>query len=417
MRSLRKIYSIFILFLIVSPAYVGAQNNTSSPYSVFGIGDLSNVGYGRNLGLGGTGYALRGANYINMKNPASLTSIDSLSVLFETGVFGKLTQNNTLNDDLYFWDGNITHVVLAHRYSSRFMGSYGLMPFSDIGYNFRTVKSVEGEGTLVNTDWIGSGGISKLFYALGIKINKNFSVGGEIAYMYGPLSEQRRTTAIVQPSNSTNFYINSRYSGVSYKASFQYVARLGDNGSGITLGAVIAPMYNITGRTTESIEQTYGGSVTVPVYYAEKRATPISVPMTYGAGASIIWKGKYLLTGDYELAAWGENNSRDYKDQQIFSFGIERLPQATLDYFGRCSYRAGFRYDSGYFITKGYAIDDYSFSVGMGFPLQRSRSTLNLTLEAGERGTNQLGLIRERYTKLTVAFSFHDYWFVKRKFD
>ncbi len=412
-----KTYLLFFIIVFALPVMAMAQNNTSSPYSVFGIGDLSNVAYGRNLGMGGTGYALRSPNYINLKNPASLTAIDSLSTLFETGVFGKLTQNNNTGSNIYFWDGNITHITLAHRYTSRFMGSYGIMPYSDIGYNFRTVKAVEGEETLVNTDWIGGGGLNKLFYALGFKINKNFSLGADVAYLYGPLNEQRRTTAYVQPNNSTNFFSNTRYRGVTYNAAFQFRAQLGDQGTSITIGGVFSPQQSLTGRTSETIQQSYGGSVVVPVYNEEKRASPVTLPLSYGAGVSLTWQGKYLLTADFQQSEWGANTRRSYIDQQIYSFGIERLPRATFDYFGRCSYRAGFQYDSGYFLAKGKAIDDYRFTLGMGFPLQRSRSTINVTLEAGERGTNSMGLIRERYTKMTVAFSFHDFWFVKRRFD
>jgi hypothetical protein len=42
---------------------------------------------------------------------------------------------------------------------------------------------------------------------------------------------------------------------------------------------------------------------------------------------------------------------------------------------------------------------------------------LNVTLEAGQQGTTQMGLIQERYLKMTVAFSFQDYWFLKRKLN
>lgn len=416
MNCKTNIYRFLIILLIISPLTVWPQNNTSSPYSIFGVGDIANIAYGRNLALGGTGYALRGSNFLNLKNPASLTAIDTLSTLFETGVFGMYTQN-TSEVSRYFPNGNISHLTLGHRYTPWLMGSYGLMPFSDIGYNFRTLKSVQGENSGVVTDWKGTGGISKIFYALGLKINKNLSLGSEIAYFNGPINQTRNTTALVEPNNVTSYYSNSRYTGLAYKGALQYTTNLGKKGSNITFGGVFSPAQRLTGNANVTIQQSYSSNTSVVVFNEQTRAAPINIPMSYGGGASFIWQSKYLVTADFENEFWRQNNSREYKDREIFSFGVERLPQSSLKYLERCSYRIGYRYDSGYFTSKGLAIDDVRFAMGMGFPLQKSRSTINVTLEAGERGTKNVGLIRERYTKLTLAFSFHDYWFVKRKID
>lgn len=408
---------LLLVLVLATPLLSLAQNNTSSPYSVFGAGDLSNVAYGRALGLGGTGYALRSSNFLNFKNPASLTAIDTLSTLFETGVFGKYTQNASNEAVQDFWDGNITHLALGHRYTSWLMGNYGFMPYSDIGYNFRTNKFVSGEESRVVTDWKGTGGISRFFYGVGLKVHKYFSLGGEVAYYYGPVNESRSTTAEVQPENSTIYNTNTPYSGLSYKGAFQLIAPLGKKGSGLTLGGVFSPGHRLGGTSNVTIQQNYGSAGGVIIRSEEEKARPIQVPVSYGGGLALTWRNKYLLTSDLELENWSSNTDQDYINREVISAGFELLPQNSLNYFERCSYRVGFRYDSGYFRTKGYAIDDVRFTMGVGFPVQKSRSTINVSLEAGQRGTNNMGLIRERYTKLTVAFSFHDYWFVQRKID
>lgn len=410
-----KYHFLFALLLVI-PFATFAQN-TSSPYSKFGLGDLSNIGYGRNLALGGTGYGLNGANFINLKNPASLTSIDTLSTLFETGVFGKYTQNKSVEFSKYSKDGNLSHLVLAHRYTSWLMGSYGLMPYSSIGYNFKTYKSIEGENSSVITTWKGSGGINKLFYGLGLKVTKNFSLGGEAAYYFGPIDEKRTSTLVIEPDNPTSIYTSTSYHGFSYKGAFQYSANLGDKGTNITIGGSFSPEQRFFGTSLVTIEQSYSSSVVVPVYSKESTITPVHIPMKYGGGASFTWQGKYLLAADYDRATWSVNNTSEYVDQAIYSLGFEKLPQNDLKYFKRCSYRLGLRYDSGYFKVKGASVDDIRFSLGMGFPILKSRSTVNVTLEAGQRGTTQRAMLRERYTKLTVALSFHDFWFVKRKID
>lgn len=410
-------YKYLFLLLILLPFASISQNNTSSPYSKFGIGDLSNIAYGRNLALGGTGYGLRGTSFINIKNPASLTSIDTLSTLYETGVFGKFTQNKSVELSNYSKDGNITHVILAHRYTSRFMGSYGLMPYTAIGYNFKTTKSVEGDNSIVVTSWKGGGGINKLFYGLGFKVSKNFSLGGELAYYFGPIEEQRKSQIEAQPDNPTSFFVRTQYHGYSLKGAFQYTANFGKKGTNLTLGGSFSPRQQFFGSTRVSIDQSYGSSVIVPVYSKETTVSPFNIPAKFGGGASFIWQGKYLLTADYDRANWSVDNTREYQDQAIYSFGFEKLPSNDLEYFKRCSYRLGFRYDSGYFKVKNTAVDDYRISMGMGFPILKTRSSVNVTLEAGQRGTMSQAMYRERYSKLTVAFSFHEYWFVKRKID
>jgi hypothetical protein len=416
MNRIKTTSSAFFVLVFLIPFLSTGQNNTSSPYSKFGIGDLSSVGYGRNLALGGTGFGIRDLNLLNLKNPASLTAIDSMNFLFEMGVHGMMTLSSSVDHNETYWDGNLSHIAMGHRYTNWLMGAYGLMPYSNIGYHMVTTKSLEGEEGFLYTDWQGTGGINKLFYSLGLKISKNFSLGGEIAYYYGPISESRTTRALVQYNNPTLYYSNTRYQGFSYKGAFQFSADLDKKGTSINLGGTFSPGEKLWGKSEILIQQQYGDAGIDSMHYSEGRATPIYMPMNYGAGLAFTLKGKYMLAADYEVSNWDAvNQDQTYVNQTIYSLGFERLPQNKLKYFDRCAFRAGFRYDTGYLNTKGYNIDDMRFSLGIGLPIQKSASMLNITLEAGQRGTTHMGLIRERYTKMTVAFSFQDYWFVKRK--
>lgn len=409
-------YTILAFIILALPFVSKAQNNTSSPYSYFGVGDYSNVAYGKNLSLGGTGYAMRDKNYLNFKNPASLTSIDSLSVLFEMGVFGKVTQNSTTSNDVYNIDGNMSHIALGHRINSRFMTNYGVMPYTEIGYLFRTVKSAEGENSMVVTDWKGSGGIDKYFFGIGAKVFDKFSLGAEASLMYGPITKSINTTPYAVSSNNSILVLNTRYLGVSYKGAFQYHTPIGDKGSSFTLGGVFSPQQIFAGKTSVDISQFYGTTQQI-IYSDEDEYKGYRIPMNYGGGLGYTWRNKYFLTADFEADAWSANNSRNYKDRQVYSIGLEMLPQESLKYMKRVSYRIGYRYDTGYFKVNGIAIDDARVSIGAGFPLQKTRSTVNFTLEAGQRGTKNAGMIRERYTKFTVSLALHDYWFIKRKID
>jgi len=417
MKNSIKIIVVISVFILLTPSILRSQNNTSSPYSKFGAGDLSNVAYGRNLALGGSGYGLRNQYQLNIKNPASITSIDSMNFLFETGVDGQYTSSSNADRTQAYWTGNLTHLVFGHRYTNWLMGAYGIMPFSNVGYNLRTYQNVESDDSYAFTDWVGTGGLNKVFYLLGLKLSKNFSLGGEVAYLNGSLVESRKTWAAVESDNPTYFLTNSRYSSFTYRGAFQFTADLDKKGTNLTIGGIFSPLQTVNGKSSEVIDQQLGSNYKDSVYYYSSAATPIILPLTIGAGVGLTWKGKYLLAADYERANWSVNSDKTYVDQQIISFGLERVPRNTLKYFDHCSYRVGFRYDSGYIQERGYNISDTRVSLGLGIPVQKSGSMLNFTLEAGQKGTTNMGLIRERYIKMTAAFSFQDFWFVKRKLN
>ena len=82
----RRVLSILILG--ANLLNVAAQNMTTSPVSMFGLGELSTGEGGIYSGLGGVGIALRGENVINDANPASLTGLLPQYFFFDLGVSG-----------------------------------------------------------------------------------------------------------------------------------------------------------------------------------------------------------------------------------------------------------------------------------------------------------------------------------------
>ena len=85
-----------ILFICLSIGLVAfAQNGTSSPYSRFGYGILGDNAIGAQRAMGGVGYALHNNRQINVMNPASYASMDSLTFLFDIG----LTYQNTITKE------------------------------------------------------------------------------------------------------------------------------------------------------------------------------------------------------------------------------------------------------------------------------------------------------------------------------
>ena len=62
-------------------------------------------------------------------------------------------------------------------------------------------------------------------------------------------------------------------------------------------------------------------------------------------------------------------------------------------------------------------INQYGISCGFGFPIKKSNTMINLSLEYIKRGTTQNDLIQEDYFRLGLSFSAKDLWFFKRKYQ
>ena len=60
---MNKILASFVLATMTTSAF--AQSNTNSPYSQFGLGDLTDQSVGFNKGMNGVGLAMRRGNEVN----------------------------------------------------------------------------------------------------------------------------------------------------------------------------------------------------------------------------------------------------------------------------------------------------------------------------------------------------------------
>ena len=67
---------LFLLFVLS----VSAQN-TVSPYSMFGPGEIQPRGFGRSQAMGGAGITLKSDSHLNNVNPASYAWMDTFRII------------------------------------------------------------------------------------------------------------------------------------------------------------------------------------------------------------------------------------------------------------------------------------------------------------------------------------------------
>ncbi len=414
--------------LILFPTILFAQfnNNTTSPYSRYGLGDLQDYAFGRTTAMGNAAIASRYNRQINLANPASYNAIDSLGFMFEIGVAGRGSKFKNNLGTTTANDINLQYFAMNFRVSNYVSAALGLKPFSDIGYDV----TVYGEPVNVGqtyTRYYGSGTLSRAFFGLAIKPIKYFSVGANLNYTFGQLSRN----SIIYFYGGNDYYLlqqykNTRISDFSFDFGAQAIIPLNTKHK-IIVGAVLEnkPKYNANYSDITLKTLNYSTLVTQDTLNStDEEKGVIEFSGSFGIGLSYVKENMLEINADYFHQAWGGakffgEKSAFLTDLNKFAIGAEWIPDkfSIRSYLSRVSYRAGLNYKQTYLKFDNQQINDYGITFGVGLPIYRSNSTINVAIEFGRRGTTDNNLVLENYTKLNLSVNLYDLWFIKRKFD
>ena len=91
LQLIYKVYEVtrYLLYpCLLMAASASAQNTmTSSPYSMFGLGEMASGLYGQNTSMAGVTVGMREGMLMNIENPAGLTALDSCKLFAEASAF------------------------------------------------------------------------------------------------------------------------------------------------------------------------------------------------------------------------------------------------------------------------------------------------------------------------------------------
>ena len=119
-----------------------AQSGTNSPYSQYGLGALSEQSGGFSRGMNGLGIAFHEHNQVNYLNPASYSALDSLSFIFDASISGQITNFSENGKKINANNGNMEYVVAGFRMAKHLGLSFGLIPYTNIGYSYKALKGL-----------------------------------------------------------------------------------------------------------------------------------------------------------------------------------------------------------------------------------------------------------------------------------
>ena len=191
-----KLKIVGCLLMAATATGAWAQGGTKSPYSQFGVGVLADQSQSMGRGMNGVGYGLRFGNQVNTLNPASYSSVDSLTMLFDMGLSGQITSFEEGNVRRNAKMASFEYVVGSFRAWKNVGVSFGVLPFSNVGYDYSSTTTDRTTGTLTES-FTGEGGLHQVFLGVGWRLLKPLSIGVNASYLWGDIS---RT---VQPSVSS----------------------------------------------------------------------------------------------------------------------------------------------------------------------------------------------------------------------
>jgi len=435
MREFRG--ALLLAGMLLFPALLFAQfnNNTTSPFSRFGLGDLHPQTHGRGAAMGGASLGSRNSQQINFANPASYTAVDSLAFLFEFGLTGKFSGYKSSLGKFATDDVNFRYFAMNFPVTSRIAASMGLTPWSDVGYDLLVNDSIPMSGN-VQYMYYGEGSLSRAYFGLAAEPFRNVSVGANLFYFFGTLN---RISTVGFPDNTEiysirkNEVIRLRDFGVNF--GLQATLPMKNNQS-LTFGATLESKPTFTAFNSDltiktvsvtliegSSPQTYSDSDTLS--FKEQVKDKITLPLSAGVGLSYVKKNKLEINADYLFQGWSKAvfpfglTNELLKDRSVVSVGGEYIPDrfSIRSYLARIAYRGGLRYENSYIAINNQQIKDFGMSFGVGLPVYRSNSTVNLSAEIGKRGNTKNNLIREHYARFNLSVNLYDLWFIKRRFD
>ena len=185
---MKKITIVALMCAAVLTA--NAQSGTNSPYSQYGLGVLSDQSQGFNRGMNGLGLGMRFSNQVNTLNPASYSAVDSLTMIFDAGLSGQVTNFKEGGRKLNANNADFEYVVGSFRLLPKVGMTFGILPFTNIGYNYSSKSTVgidsEGQPSSTSTEThSGEGGIHQAFIGAGWNIYKGLSIGANVGYLWG----------------------------------------------------------------------------------------------------------------------------------------------------------------------------------------------------------------------------------------
>jgi hypothetical protein len=333
----------------------------------------------------------------------------------------------------------LSHVAFGIPVTKHSALSFGLMPYSELGYKY-TQSLSRGFGTgsptdtnVVNYTYTGDGGLSKSYIGYGLNITKNLAIGANVSYIFGDLKQYSSTEL---PNLYGNFNTrqeqNNSIGGLNYDYGAQYTIPFSDERR-LTIGYAGSAGTKLNSQSSFVVSQyttdysTNNENAASDTIINRKNAnSKITLPLMNRIGFSYQADRKFLFGADYSMSNWSKYSidgvNQGLQNSSSLAIGGQITPNANSlhSYLAVVDYRLGAHFDKTYISVNNQDIKQYGVTFGLGLPLIPNGGSfykVNVTGEIGQRGTLSNSLVKETYFNLHLSFTLNDKWFQKYKFD
>lgn len=416
-----------------------AQSGTNSPYSGYGLGKIADQSIGRSRGMNGVGVAFRESGHVNYLNPASYSAIDSLTFIFDIGMSLQNTNFKENGKSRNAKNGDFEYAVGSFRALRHLGMAFGLMPYTNVGYNYTQTQTIEGyvqapsaeANTTLTNSFSGSGGLHQLFVGAGWEPVRGLSVGVNMNYLFGSINN----TATSTPSDAYSRVFTKNYStevnSIRLDFGASYTMQMKNNNR-VTMALTYSPGYKLGADSYCDVitKNAQSGVIDTTVFVAEKA---MAIPTQWAVGLAYGHGTKWNVGMDYTCQRWSKiaqvayrgdgtqvGSTDQYNDRHKIAVGAEYCKNSqSLKFADRMRYRIGMGYSSSYLKINGNdGPSEVSISAGLGVPIRNgynSRSVVNVALQWSRASAKNL--MTENTFLINIGLTFNEKWFEKWKFD
>lgn len=422
-RSLR---AILVSLLALLGTVVTGQKNVNTPFARYGIGNLEQQGTFRTRAMGGISSGIRDNLTLNFLTPASYSSIDTTSFIFDFGIdYGAVTLKG---DGLKYSSRDMTfsHLMMGFPIMKGWGLNAAVLPFSNGAYDIGFESEGSGVSGTIYEHHNGTGGYQKALLGTGVRLLPNLSFGANLFYMFGEMTRVNDFSF-----TDDNNYFNTRKQGSSalrglgYDASVQLMFPLSGNRF-VNAGVTFTPAFDLSTENVDLVFR-YSNIQTSTLAFDTLSYSSLSatsrMPQSVRFGFSLGKTDKLTAGADIVYTRWSKasfpGTYGTYTDALSLHAGAEYIPEkySNYNFFDRVEYRIGCRYGESYTLFGGDEVKEYGITFGSGIPMKRSRSRISLVVDLSTRGGSNGEIPRETRISVGASLNLYDYWFVKRQYD
>jgi hypothetical protein len=343
---------------------------------------------------------------LNQMNYALWTHIQRTTFTLNVGYQGleSKSPDNTIGSLDGSFQGGFLAIPIAKKKLSI---GFGIIPKSinnqgfvirDAGIGARAIQTIQSKGTLSEVQLVGAWSPIP-----------DFSLGFFAYYILGKIRDNTTidyldvSYADIRVNNEYHFYGNGPSFGVSGFLRLTPRLTIGARAKIPTKITVYSQQESISAQKTveEYQEVTFPLNLTVGLAWQPFERFVIGGDIDY-----IDWKTGYLFNG--LPLSYMNNNFR-------VGAGVEFKPskRRLASYGNRINYRAGVFFGQMNFLANNEPVNEYGLSFGLGLPISRSFSRLDIAFQAGKRGDIEINGLSEMFFRLNFSVSASELWFIR----